>query len=319
MSEAVAVIDMGSNSIKLLVARLEADGRIESLLTETVEKRISGGISKELPQLSPDAMRMAVETVSELVELANNFNPAQTAIVATSAVRDALNGAELIDAIKDATGITMRVLSGTEEASYIGKGLACDPSLTRTTNFFQVDLGGGSLELIHFEDSKINQAISLRLGAVRISERFIPDLEKPISLNVETAIGAFVSAELTQSGFSFRPAAIPLIATGGAFVTSRAVLAAKAGRSIDEYEPSIRFAELEALKSELCAMPLDERMEVPHLPASRADIIPTALITILALLRHANREASIHSFYNLRYGIAAEMLKPKTSSGSSDS
>ena len=76
MSEAVAVIDMGSNSIKLLVARLEADGRIESLLTETVEKRISGGISKELPQLSPDAMRMAVETVSELVELANNFNPA---------------------------------------------------------------------------------------------------------------------------------------------------------------------------------------------------------------------------------------------------
>ena len=317
VSKAVAVIDLGSNSIKLLVARLEADGRIDSLLTQTVEKRISSGISKELPQLSSEAMSVAVETVTELLELADNFNPAQTSIVATSAVRDALNGSDLIDAIEEATGITMRVLSGTEEATYIGKGLACDPRLAGTTDFFQVDLGGGSLELIHFKDSQIDQALSLRLGAVRISERFIPNKEKPISRNIETAISAFVSVELTQSAFSFDPAAIPLIATGGAFAVSRAVLADKAGRSIDEYEASIRYPELEALKSQLCAMSLEERKQVPDLPASRADITPTALITILALMRHAKREAFTHSFYNLRYGIAAEMLNPEATNSMS--
>lgn len=310
MSKPVAVIDLGSNSIKLLVARLEADGSIESLFSETVEKRISDGISQELPSLSKEAMDMAVETVVELIKLARNFNPSEIAIVATSAVRDAINGMDLIDAIYEVTGIHMRVLSGTEEATYIGLGLACDPSLAKTKDFFQIDLGGGSLELIHFKDSKIDQALSLRLGAVRISERFIPERDKPITPNIETAISAYVTAELTQSGFLFSPMSIPLIATGGAFAVSRAVLAAKAGREIEEYEANIRYSELETLKIELCEMSQRERMEVPHLPASRADIIPTALITILALLRHADREALIHSFYNLRYGIAAEMLNP---------
>lgn len=308
MSHPVAVIDVGSNSIKLLVARRRDDGSLQTEFIETIETRISEGISRELPFLKKEAMTRGISTIVELLRLAREYKPSDIAIVATSAVRDAINGMDFIDAVEATTGIEIRVLSGTEEAVYIGKGLSCDPSVTDTPDFIQMDIGGGSLELIRIRSSQIEQAISLRLGAVRISERFIADMQGPISRHEETAIRAFVCAELTQSRFSFSPKHLPLIATGGAFAVSRAVLAAQAGSPIDQLAPTLEYADLEALKTKLCGLSLHDRLAVPHLPAARADIIPAALIIILALLDHAGRRQLTHSFYNLRYGIAAELL-----------
>ena len=308
MRNAVAVIDVGSNSIKLLVAALREDGSIQTKFSETVETRISEGISHELPVLTKAAMTSGVETIIELLRQAREFKPDRIAIVATSAVRDAMNGMDFIDAVEEATGIEMRVLSGIEEATYIGRGLACDPAIEGKRDFIQMDIGGGSLELIRLRDAQIDEAISLRLGAVRISERFIGDAQAPVTNHAEIAIRAYITAELTQSRFSFTPDTLPLIATGGAFVVSRAVLAAQAGVDIEDHSATLCYDDLEALKSRLCGLSLHERLAVPHLPASRADIIPTALITILALLQHAGRQEITHSFYNLRYGIAAELL-----------
>lgn len=309
MSEPVAVIDVGSNSIKLLVAAAGANLAVAPIFTETIETRISGGISRDLPELSDQAIEDGCKTVVELVRLAREYAPQAIEIVATSAVRDALNGQDFIDCVADKTGIVMRMLSGTEEATYIGQGLSCDPQLAGAQDYIQVDLGGGSLELIRFKNAQIEQALSLRLGAVRLSERFVSDREAPISMNIEIAIHAFVQAELAQSDFKFSPSKDVLVATGGAFVVSRAILAAQRGQRIDQHHPVLKIEELEALKQQLCALPLHERMAVPHLPASRADIIPSALITILALLKHAGRKSLTHSFYNLRYGIVAELLR----------
>jgi exopolyphosphatase/guanosine-5'-triphosphate,3'-diphosphate pyrophosphatase len=309
MSGPVAVIDVGSNSIKLLVAVAGADQPIEPLFTETIETRISAGISRDMPQLTERAVADGCKTIAELVHLARSYEPRRIEVVATSAVRDALNGQDFIDCVFDKTGIMMRVLSGPEEATYIGQGLACDPQIAGAEDYIQVDLGGGSLELIRFKKARIEQALSLRLGAVRLSERFVIDREAPISRNVETAINAFVHAELAQSDFKFTPKNDTLVATGGAFVVCRAILAAQKGQTIDQHNPVLKIEELEVLKQQLCALPLRERMAVPHLPASRADIIPTALITILALLHHVGRKSLTHSFYNLRYGVAAELLR----------
>lgn len=308
MSEPVAVIDVGSNSIKLLVAARRADGSLETLCSETAETRISEGISHELPFLKKEAMKKGIDTIIDLHRRAGRYHPSKVAIVGTSAVRDALNGMDFIDAVEESTGVAVRILSGVEEATYIGAGLACDPSLSGTSSFIQMDLGGGSLELIKLHEARVEQVVSLRLGAVRISERFIGDLSGPVSTHAETAIRAFVTAEVTQSDFSFLPANLPLIATGGAFVVSRAILAAKAGQTIKEHPATLLRSDLEALKSELVALTLTERQAVPHLPAARADIIPTALITILAVLQQSERDRITHSFYNLRYGIAAELL-----------
>lgn len=309
MARPVAVIDVGSNSIKLLVAVSKDNQPVHPLFAETIETRISTGISKDLPDLTEEAMKEGCKTIVQLVRVAHEYEPEELVIVATSAVRDAINGQDFIDLVFDATGIRIQVLTGTEEATYIGQGLTCDPQLEGAEDFIQMDIGGGSLELIRFKQAQIQQALSLRLGAVRLTERFVTDRETPISRHVETAIDAYVHAELTQSNFKFTPRQNPFVATGGAVVVSRAILAAQEGQTIEEQSTMLEIEDLQGLKEKLCALPLHERMSVPHLPASRADIIPTALITILALLKHAERRSLTHSFYNLRYGVAAELLQ----------
>lgn len=310
MPETVAVIDVGSNSIKLLVARAGAKPKsLETRFSETIETRISAGISRELPSLSAEAIAAGTATIAELQRLAQSYHPKQIAIVATSAVRDAINGQDFVQSVLEATGLQIRILSGSEEATYIGQGLSCDPAIAGMTRFIQSDIGGGSLELIRFEDGQIQQAISLQLGAVRLTERFIQDKEAPISAEIEAAIRAHVTEQLSQSGFDFTPAGLPLIATGGAYSVSRSLLAAQTDCDIEKSPPWLERQTLNQLKEKLAPLPLHERLKVPNLPASRADIIPTALITIDALLEAAGRTSLTHSFYNLRYGIAANLLK----------
>jgi exopolyphosphatase/guanosine-5'-triphosphate,3'-diphosphate pyrophosphatase len=309
MPDTIAVIDVGSNSIKLLVARAGTGPKsLETLFSETIETRISAGISRELPSLSDEAIVAGTTTIAELQRVALTYQPAQIAIVATSAVRDAINGADFVQSVSEATGLQIRILSGSEEATYIGQGLRCDPAIAGMTSFIQTDIGGGSLELIRFEDGQIAQAISLELGAVRLTERFIEDRDAPLSAEAEAAIRAHVTEKLTASGFNFSPSELPLIATGGAYTVSRAVLAAQSDSDMEHSSPHLKRATLDALKQRLAPLPLHERLAIPHLPAARADIIPTALITIDALLEYADRTSLTHSLYNLRYGIAANLL-----------
>lgn len=311
-SPTVAVIDVGSNSIKLLVARAGSlAGQVDTVFVETIETRISAGISHALPSLSEAAMAAGLTTIDDLVHLARGYQPRAICIVATSAVRDAINGMDFIERVTARTGLEMRVLTGIEEATYIGKGLRADPQIQGVHRFIQMDIGGGSLELIRFDHDRIEQAISLQLGAVRLSEQFIEDREAALSTATRQTIRAHVQSAIRSSGFQFSADPAPLIATGGAIVVTRAILAAKAGLDIDQRASEISTDEISRLAAELSELALHERMATPHLPAARADILPTALVTIETVLNVASLQSLTHSFYNLRYGIASELLEFK--------
>ena len=313
MPDTVAVIDVGSNSIKLLVARAGAKSNsIDTLCRETIETRISGGISSKLPSLNEDAITAGTNTIAKLQNMAQNYQPDRTVVVATSAVRDAINGNDFVQNIAEGTGLQVRILSGAEEANYIGQGISCDPAIGGMTSFIQTDIGGGSLELIRFEAGQIQQAISLQLGAVRLTERFVEDADAPLTLKIEASIRRYVTEQLMSSDFDFSPAELPLIGTGGAYTVSRAMLAAETDSDIEHSLPHLERSTLSQLKNKLAPLPVRERLSIPHLPAARADIMPTALITIDALLEVANRSSLTHSLYNLRYGVAAKLLKQQT-------
>ena len=310
MPDTVAVIDVGSNSIKLLVARAGAKpNSLETLCSESMETRISGGISSKLPSLNEDAIAAGTATIAKLQNMAQNYQPDHTVIVATSAVRDAINSDDFVQNVAEATGLQIRTLSGTEEANYIGQGISCDPAIGGMTSFIQTDIGGGSLELIRFDTGQIQQAISLQLGAVRLTERFIEDADAPLTLKIEASIRRYVTEQLMSSDFDFSPAELPLIGTGGAYTVSRAMLYVETDSDIERSSPHLERSTLSQLKNKLASLPLQERLSIPHLPTARADIMPTALITIDALLEVANRSSLTHSFYNLRYGVAANLLK----------
>lgn len=308
-NKTVAVIDIGSNSIKLLVARQgPISGNIETIFTKTIKSRIGTGIGKRAPQLAKEAMAAGCKAIAELITATQRYHPEITKVVATSAVRDAANAHEFTNLVERETGLKIKILSGIEEATYICKGLLCDPQLSGTENFIQMDIGGGSLELVRFTQGAIEQACSLQLGAIRLTEQFVTDPTAALTDEIETNIRNHVENSLKGSGFDFGPVAYPFIVTGGAFVIARALLAAQIDKSIQETSPILRKQELTELKSQLVCLPLEERIGYPALPADRADIIPAALITIIQILDYANRDAVSHSFYNLRYGIAKELF-----------
>ena len=183
MNPRVAVIDVGSNSIKALVAR-KADGAfgIERVFEETLEVRISQGIGGEPPMLRADRIEAGLEAVGKLWKDCQHHGPlADLQIVATSAVRSAANGHVFMEAVRALTGMSPVILTGAEEADGIANGVRTDPAIeTRLDDFTVFDLGGGSLELIRFEHHGVTDRTSLPLGSVRLTEQFLSNPAGPI-------------------------------------------------------------------------------------------------------------------------------------------
>jgi exopolyphosphatase/guanosine-5'-triphosphate,3'-diphosphate pyrophosphatase len=146
MNPSIAVIDIGSNTIKLLVAARDESVRLTERASKTIDARISAGISQNPPRLSEAGMAAGIAAIRDLLATAAPLAPTQTLLVATSAVRDAANGADFRARVRTATGHDIRILTGDEEANLIGAGLLCDPALANLKDFYVFDLGGGSLE-----------------------------------------------------------------------------------------------------------------------------------------------------------------------------
>ena len=306
----VAIVDVGSNSIKSLVATWPAGGGLHILAQKTIDARISAGISARKPHLSDEGMTRGLAAIRELMDRVAEFSPRKIVLVATSAVRDAENGAEFRERVRAATGHDLRILSGEEEASLIGRGLACDPALADLENFYTFDLGGGSLECLAYRAHQLEQSGSVQLGCVRLTEKFIPDVTQPVRTETLDAIMRYTKTTLAQAAFAFTlPAGSPAVGSGGTFVAARSIIAARVGCSLEQTRPRIELSVLRVLLGELSAVSLEQRRKIPGLPPQRADVFPAALATLVALAEAGGFSAFQHSFFNLRFGLAAEALE----------
>jgi exopolyphosphatase/guanosine-5'-triphosphate,3'-diphosphate pyrophosphatase len=306
----VAVVDIGSNSIKTLVAARDDRGQIAALLAEAIDARISTGIGEARPQLSEEGMQLGLTAIRKLLEMVAPFAPAQIVLVATSAVRDAANGTEFAQRIRSDTGHRLRILTGKEEANLIGRGLTSDPQLADLQSFYVFDLGGGSLECLAFRSRRIEQAISLPLGCVRLTERCVRDPAAPFSNRDRAEVFAASLTALRASGFRFSlPGGSGAVFAGGTITTVRQIQAKRSGVTLPETNPVVSVDHLRALLDETAGLPLAARQQIAGLPAARADVFPTALTTVLAVAETGGFTSFRHSLHNLRYGLAAELLK----------
>ena len=302
----VAVIDIGSNSIKILVAQRDAAGRLQALKSKTLDARISAGISKDKPVLSEEGMARGLAAIRELLADCAAFSPAKIILVATSAVRDAGNGPDFRARVKAATGQEIRILTGDEEANFIGRGLTSDPALAELRDFYVFDLGGGSLECLSFRDRKTTQGLSLQLGCVRMTERFIKDPSAPLAATEATALALHVRDELKRSGFRFAITAPAAVFTGGTMSSVRAIKGARHGLTLEETPAIVGVDTMSALLDELAPLDLAARKQLAGLPPGRADVFPAALVTMLTVADYAHIDRFHHSLHNLRWGVAAE-------------
>jgi exopolyphosphatase / guanosine-5'-triphosphate,3'-diphosphate pyrophosphatase len=312
-SPIVAVIDIGSNSIKSLVAVRRPDGGLRALGAATIDARISAGISRAPPELSAAGMQIGLAAIRELLAAAAPLAPQRTVLVATSAVRDAVNGSEFCRRVREATGHEVRILSGGEEADLIGRGLLADPALAGLEDFYVFDLGGGSLECLAFRARRVEQAASLPLGCVRLTEQCVADSSGPFAAADAARVEHRVREVLSRSPFTFAlPDGTEAVFAGGTVTTARAIFAARMRRTLQETSPLITVGELRALLTDAGALPLAERRKIPGLPAARADVFPVALATVVAVAEMGGFARFRHSLHNLRYGVAAELLGAAT-------
>jgi exopolyphosphatase / guanosine-5'-triphosphate,3'-diphosphate pyrophosphatase len=302
----VAVIDVGSNSIKLLVADARADAELVEVGSRTLEVRISSGIGAENPRLGAGALDHGAAAVAVLAAEAKLLGAGRIIAVATSAVRDASNGAAFQARVRAECGLELRILTGPEEATLIGKGLTTDPDLGQLRDFHVFDLGGGSLECLFFRGRAVESAVSLPLGCVRMTERFIADPSSPLDEASARKVAAYVKEALLASGFPLPVRSAAVLGTGGTLTTVRAMEASKQGVALAKTPPLIGVPHLRQVLAEVAALDLAARGKIPGLPPARADVFPAALVTLLALAETGGFGGFHHSFRNLRWGVAAE-------------
>ncbi len=306
----VAVIDIGSNTIKLLVASRDPHIRaISETFRHTLETRLGKGISAANPTFSLETIEQGANAVAELVSIAREYQPESVKIVATSAVRDAANREDLRHAIRAQTGLHLDIITGQREAELIGAAIQLDPAIS-ADDFYVFDLGGGSLECLRFRRKKLEQTVSLPLGCVRLTEKLVPNPHAPLQADAARRIAAEVQRVLHESGFEFSLSETAIaVGTGGTLTVSLDILAAKQNKTLHEIPRFLSGENLRQLLEQIGSQPYPDRLKIEKLSPGRADVFPTALATFLALIDLTKTDGLHLSLLNLRYGLAAELLR----------
>jgi len=284
-----AVIDIGTNSVKLLVGDA-GPGSILPIHEESEQTRLGAGFY-QTRTIQPDSIRKTVAAIARFWQSAGALEAKSIRMIATSAARDALNAQELVSAIENSVPGRVEIISGEEEARWAYVGAMHGQNQTGVS--FVVDVGGGSTEVIFGVDGKPLSHKSYALGTVRILEQLqIADAPAPSALDacralVQETIQNNVKRDFGNSGVSTGHQINQLMATGG----SAAVIGMiKNGSTeydrtlIDNRELSTgdvtRYVEI------LWAMPMQQRQTFPGLPPNRADVILPGLVIYEMLLKN---------------------------------
>ena len=314
--QTAAVIDIGSNTIKSLCTRLTSEGSIKVLYQKSHDARLGGEHKAGQPWLTDNKRAGALSAVEDLMEAVNEFSPDKIALVGTSAIREAANQQQFAEELQHRTGHQLRILSEQEEANYIGAGIAQDPDIPDQDNFTAFDLGGGSLERIVYKNGEVLEEASYPLGAVRLTRSLCPQngTQPLTSAEIES-----IQAKVLSTLPTVEPTHT-LIGSGGAFSISRAILLSRIpeNKGLDAYQllkqttyQQLSLNTIQELAEEIQALSLSERTQIPFLPPGRADILPTALHIILAIAKKHQAQTWHHTLYNLRFGLAASLLRSK--------
>jgi exopolyphosphatase/guanosine-5'-triphosphate,3'-diphosphate pyrophosphatase len=294
--ERLAAIDVGSNTILLLIADYQPSLGLTVIEEAEEQPRLGAGLLAT-GRLSNASMERALQSLTRMRERCRQRGVARVDAVATAAVREAANGQELVDRVQS-LGIHLRIISPETEAALAYRSAAYHfPGAERT---LVADIGGGSLELVGAAEGQIRLIRSLPVGAVRLTE-----LQLPLP-----ALREHIRQLLADAAVDRSWAGSKVVGSGGTFSTLASMVLAQRGLPplpIHGTEVSVREAEL--LLSRLSAMDGETRRSVPGLRPERADIIVAGLAVAAELLQSVASAAVTLSGYGVREGLLLEMAE----------
>ncbi len=306
MLERCAVIDIGTNSVKLLVAEVGSRD-IRPLLEKSKQTRLGQGFY-DTRRLLPEPIVQTARAVAAFAEEAAALGAPAPRVVATSAARDALNQEELAQAIRQTAGLGMEVISGEQEAEWAFRGVATDPAL-RGQRLMILDVGGGSTEIIVGAGDHHSFRHSFPMGSVRLLEQLRPG-DPPAAgelANCRAWLDEFLRRQIAPALGPVLPAGGPgglqLVGTGG----TTTILARMEQEMSDFDRERIEGTRLSQARvrywmERLWGLPLAERRNIIGLPPNRADVILTGVGIYEAVMRQLGLPDVYVSTRGLRFG-----------------
>ncbi|MBI5473379.1 MAG: Ppx/GppA family phosphatase [Ignavibacteriae bacterium] len=294
----LASIDIGTNTVLLLIAEVDGKGTITPIVYEQRVPRLGKGVDASR-NLNAEAMQRVVDVLQEYRSLIERHNVERTIVFGTSAVRDASNKQEFAELIHSTTGLELEILTGNDEALWTFRGaISGIPNLTKAT---VIDIGGGSTEITVGDEREIFSSVSLNVGSVRLTERFFKH-DPPTPMELENAI-AFTEDEIAKAArFDFKGST--LVGVAGT-ATSLAVLAqglksfsigAVTNYSVGKETVSHLFRTLQVMASH-------EILSLSSVMEGRSDVITAGALIAREIMEHFGFESMVVSERGVRYGI----------------
>ena len=302
----IAAVDMGSNSLHLLVVEAHPDGTFEPLVREKEMLRLGDVVSRE-GRLTDEAIDAVMATLRRFKTLATAAGAAEVVVMATAALREAENSAQVVDSIEAETGIRVDVISGKDEARLIF-GAVRASVLIQPSPALCLDLGGGSLELTIGDATGLVWSASVKLGVARLTAELVGS--DPPSNGDQRRLRrrvASVLEPLVQEVADLEPKM--LIGTSGTLCDLARMAAARSGPvPVSVNHLTVDRADLEAVHDEIMSRPLASRRRMEGLDARRADLIPAGSTTLLVAMDAFGLRRLTVSDWALREGIVLDAI-----------
>jgi exopolyphosphatase/guanosine-5'-triphosphate,3'-diphosphate pyrophosphatase len=303
----LGALDVGSNSIHLVIADVHPDGRLQ--VVDRVKEMVRlGRRTFTTGRLAPETMDLAVRTVKTFGRLVRARRVERLRAVATSAVREARNGPSFVRRLKRETGMPVRVISGAEEARLIflaarhALGLDGGPHLL-------VDVGGGSVELVLVQDGQPRWMRSLPLGVARLSERFLADdppsagQVRQLERHLDQALGTLLD-RVRHAGV------VRAVGTSGTVNTLVAMARAARGEEGTRLHGArATAAEILRLRRRVLAVGPVERGELPGMDPKRSDLMPAAAVLVGFILERGGIDTITACTWALREGVLLDLAR----------
>jgi exopolyphosphatase / guanosine-5'-triphosphate,3'-diphosphate pyrophosphatase len=292
-----AAIDIGTNSVLLTVAET-VDGALRPILERAEITRLGEGTGAT-GRLSPGGIQRTLAVLAEYADSARALGAERTATVATSAARDAANGAEFLEQARRATGLQLEIIAGAREAELSFQAAVADFGAPGKP-LVVVDIGGGSTEFAYGSIGPPSFHASLNIGAVRLTECFVTG--DPPSAWERAAIRAAIDRALED--LPPAPPGSELIALAGTATTlATLTLHLAAFDAARVHGARLSRAQVHSLCERLWNLPLSDRVALPGLQPGRADVIPVGAEILVRVMERLGFQAVTISDRGVRWGL----------------
>jgi exopolyphosphatase/guanosine-5'-triphosphate,3'-diphosphate pyrophosphatase len=301
----LAAIDIGTNSIRCIVVEFDAQQGFRVLDDEKASVRLGEGLT-ETGVISPAAWERARAALLRMRKITDGLGASFTEAVATSAVRKAGNGKDFVKAMKEETGVAIRIIDGEEEAELAALSARHHFEM-KNTRYGLVDIGGGSIEIVTATGIHVEEVFSLELGAIFLTDNFLN--EDPANEGQISTLRKHLKKTLRKQLGGHESPLQYLIGSGGTITNIGNMVMARRKEQYDSvhgYE--VLHSEVVHLLAMLERMTCKERREVPGLSPERADIIVAGVAAVEALMKHLGTNILRINERGIREGLIIRSL-----------